>query len=150
MMYFRILGPIEAVGATGAAALGPPKQRALLAILLLHLGEIVPTDRLIDLLWGDNPPRTAGHSLQIYVSELRKALEPLGGGDLIVTRQPGYQLHADPSSVDANAFEHLVEAGSAQIRGGNPDQGVAALREAMHLWRGPALSDFAYEEFAQV
>lgn len=149
MLYFRILGPIEASGATGDAALGPPKQRALLAILLIHLGEIVSTDRLIDLLWGDRPPRTAAHSVQIYVSELRKALEPLGGGELIVTRQPGYQLHANPESVDAHAFEALVEKGAALIQAGESDAGVSALREAMRLWRGPALTDFAYEEFAQ-
>ena len=96
MVYFRVLGSMEAGSGAAVAALGPPKQRALLAILLLHLGEIVPTDRLIDLLWGDHPPRTADHSVQIYVSELRKALEAVGGASLIVTRQPGYQLQASP------------------------------------------------------
>src|SRR3990172_6258222 len=125
MMYFRILGPMEAGADAAVAPLGSPKQRALLAILVIHLGEIVPTDRLIDLLWGDRPPRTAAHSVQIYVSELRKALEPLGGASLIVTRQPGYQLQATPESVDAHAFEQLVEEGTSRIRAGDRDAGAA-------------------------
>src|SRR5687768_17042263 len=87
----RLLGALE-VSARGAVAeLGPPKQRALLAILLLHAGEIVPIDRLIELLWGDSPPRTASHSIQIYVSELRKAFEGLGAKGVLSTRPPGYQ-----------------------------------------------------------
>ena len=149
MVYFRILGSMEAGTAAAVAALGPPKQRALLAILLIHLGEIIPIDRLIDLLWGDHPPRTAEHSVQIYISELRKALEPFGGDSLIVTRQPGYQLQAAPGSVDAHEFEQLVREGTARIAAGDRVAGVAALRSALGLWRGPALSDFAYEEFAQ-
>ena len=149
MTYFRILGPMEAGAGTAVAPLGSPKQRALLAILVIHLGEIVPTDKLIDLLWGDRPPRTAAHSVQIYVSEIRKALEPSGGGSLIVTRQPGYQLQATPETVDAHTFEQLVEEGTSLVRAGDREAGAAALRSAMRLWRGPALSDFAYEEFAQ-
>ena len=149
MVYFRILGSMEAGSGAAVAALGPPKQRALLAILLIHLGEIIPIDRLIDLLWGDHPPRTAEHSVQIYISELRKALEPFGGDSLIVTRQPGYQLQATPGSVDAHEFEQLVREGTARIAAGDRVAGVAALRSALRLWRGPALSDFAYEEFAQ-
>jgi basic membrane lipoprotein Med (substrate-binding protein (PBP1-ABC) superfamily)/DNA-binding SARP family transcriptional activator len=148
-MLFRILGPMEVSAGEAVAALGPPKQRALLAVLLLHLGEIVPIDQLIDLLWGERPPRTAAHSVQIYVSELRKALEPVGGESLIVTRQPGYQLLANPEEVDASRFEQLVHAGSQLITTGDRDAGVHQLRAAIRLWRGPALSDFAYDDFAQ-
>ena len=148
-MQFRILGSLEAVAEGVTADLGSPKQRALLAILLLHAGEIVPTDRLIDLLWGDDPPRTAAHSVQIYVSELRKTLEPLAGRRLIATRQPGYQLDASPESIDAHEFEALVEQGRKQIEAGDRERGADLLRSAHALWRGPALSDFAYEEFAQ-
>ncbi len=148
-MQFRILGSLEAVAEGVTADLGSPKQRSLLAILLLHAGEIVPTDRLIDLLWGDDPPRTAAHSIQIYVSELRKTLEPLAGRRLIATRQPGYQLDASPESIDAHEFEALVEQGRKQIEAGDRERGVDLLRSAHALWRGPALSDFAYEEFAQ-
>jgi basic membrane lipoprotein Med (substrate-binding protein (PBP1-ABC) superfamily)/DNA-binding SARP family transcriptional activator len=148
-MKFRILGSLEA-GADGAVAeLGPPKQRALLAILVMHAGEIVATDRLIDLLWGDRPPRTALHSIQIYVSELRKALDPLAGRQVIETRPPGYQLHAVPDSIDAVQFETLVADGIRLVGDGDWAGGTAALRAALALWRGPALSDFTYEEFAQ-
>jgi len=106
-------------------------------------------DRLIDLLWGEEPPRTAAHSIQIYVSDLRKSLEPIGGNRLILTRPPGYQLDTPPDTVDAKQFERLVQQGSAQLNAGKRDAAVAKLREALDLWRGPALSDFEYEEFAQ-
>jgi len=148
-MDFRLLGALE-VSANGVVAeLGPPKQRALLAILLLHAGEIVPADRLIDLLWGEHPPRTAAHSIQIYVSELRKAIEALGGKRLLTTRPPGYQLEADPATIDARQFERQVEEGTRKLREGDPAAGAGELRAALRLWRGPALSDFTYEEFAQ-
>jgi basic membrane lipoprotein Med (substrate-binding protein (PBP1-ABC) superfamily)/DNA-binding SARP family transcriptional activator len=150
VLDFRLLGALE-VSANGAVAdLGPPKQRALLAILLLHAGEIVPIDRLIDLLWGEQPPRTAAHSIQIYVSDLRRALESLGGArQVLATRAPGYQFDTDPETIDARRFERLVEEGTRQLRDGDPDGGAKALRNALRMWRGPALSDFAYEEFAQ-
>jgi DNA-binding SARP family transcriptional activator len=104
-MEFRVLGALEAGSGGAVVDLGPPKQRALLAILLLHVGEIVPVDRLMDLLWGEDPPRTAAHSIQIYVSELRKTLEPLAGRRLILRRAPGYRLDAPADSVDANRYE---------------------------------------------
>jgi DNA-binding SARP family transcriptional activator len=150
VLDFRLLGALE-VSANGAVAdLGPPKQRALLAILLLHAGEIVPIDRLIDLLWGEQPPRTAAHSIQIYVSDLRRALESLGGArQVLATRAPGYQFDTDPETIDARRFERLVEEGTRQLRDGDLDGGAKALRNALRMWRGPALSDFAYEEFAQ-
>ena len=104
-MRYGILGSLE-ISADGATAdLGPPKQRTLLAILLLHAGQVVPTERLIDLLWDEKPPRTATHSIQIYVSALRRSLEPLAGDDLIITRRPGYLLQADPDAIDACRFE---------------------------------------------
>jgi DNA-binding SARP family transcriptional activator len=148
-MDYRILGSLEAVADGAAIELGPPKQRALLAVLLMHAGEIVSTDRLIDLLWGDGAPRTAAHSVQIYVSELRKALEARADGPVIVTRQPGYQLQVPVDSIDALRFERLVEEGARTLEAGDRDGGAATLRSALGLWRGPALSDFAYEEFAQ-
>jgi DNA-binding SARP family transcriptional activator len=94
---YRILGSLEVVANGTAADLGPPKQRAVLAVLLLHANQIVPTDRLIDLIWPERPPRTALHSIQIYVSELRKAIEPLAGCAPLATRPPGYVLEADRS-----------------------------------------------------
>ncbi len=148
-MQFRILGTLEAGTGDARAELGPPKQRAVLAILLLHVGQVVPADRLIDLLWGESPPRTALHSVQIYVSELRKALEPLAGDRLIVTRPPGYELEVDPDAVDAGQFERLIEDGTRRIEAGARDEGAANVRAALDLWRGPPLSDFTYDEFAQ-
>jgi basic membrane lipoprotein Med (substrate-binding protein (PBP1-ABC) superfamily)/DNA-binding SARP family transcriptional activator len=146
---FRLLGALEVSAGEVTADLGPPKQRALLAILLLHAGEILPIDRLIELLWGDSPPRTANHSIQIYVSNLRKALEGLGANGVLSTRSPGYQLDAHADSIDIRQFEARVREGTHKLREGDPDTGAADLRAALRLWRGPALSDFTYEEFAQ-
>ncbi|HEX6230426.1 MAG TPA: BTAD domain-containing putative transcriptional regulator [Actinomycetota bacterium] len=148
-MEYRILGSLEVASDGASPDLGPPKQRALLAVLLLHANEIVPTDRLVDLLWADRPPRTANHSIQIYVSELRKAIAPLAEEQVIVTRAPGYRLDADPGSIDARRFELLVDEGTRALRVGDPVAAADRLRAALELWRGPALSEFAYEEFAQ-
>src|SRR5262245_65015008 len=111
-MEFRVLGSLAAIADQAVVELGPPKQRALLAILLLHPGQIVPVERLINLLWGEGAPRTALHSVEIYVSGLRRALEPLGAADSIMTRPPGYLLDADRESIDAWRFEHLVHDGA--------------------------------------
>jgi basic membrane lipoprotein Med (substrate-binding protein (PBP1-ABC) superfamily)/DNA-binding SARP family transcriptional activator len=131
------------------AALGPPKQRALLAILLTRVGEVVPLERLVELLWGAAAPRTADHSIQIYVSDLRRAFEPLGGSNVLVTRQPGYLLDVDPDTVDAWKFERLAREGLRLLQDGEHDAGRTAIREALGLWSGPPLSDFPYEEFVQ-
>jgi DNA-binding SARP family transcriptional activator len=146
---YRILGSLEVQHNGAAVVLGPPKQRAILALLLLHAGELVPTDRLIDLVWGESAPRTAAHSIQIYVSELRKEFERIGGGPLIETKPPGYVLHADPQTIDAKSFERLVLGGTRLLDEGDAAAATASIDEALGLWRGPALSDFAYEEFAQ-
>lgn len=148
-MEFRLLGSLTAVADRTVAELGPPKQRALLAILLLHPGQIVAVDRLVSLLWGEEAPRTAPHSIEIYVSGLRRALEPLGVSDLIVTRPPGYLLEAEPSSIDSWQFEHGVHEGARLLESGDSERGRAMLRRALARWRGPALAEFAYEEFAQ-
>lgn len=148
-MEFRLLGSLEVADGGSVAQLGSPKQRALLAVLLLHPGELVPAERLIDSLWPEGPPRTAAHSIQIYVSELRKTLEGVGSGGMIRTRPPGYLLDTQPESIDAWRFERLVRDGIRNIEEGDAEAGRSALREALALWRGPALSDFAYDEFAQ-
>src|SRR5687767_9782127 len=149
-MSFRILGSLVAETSDGVSvALGPPKQRGLLAILLLHPGQIISTDQIIDWLWGDSPPRTAGHSIQIYISDLRRALEPVAGDSAIVTRPPGYQLTVAPEDIDARRFEELTMSGARALAEHRREEGIALLREALRLWRGPALSDFTYEEFAQ-
>lgn len=144
---YRLLGPLEVRFNGRAVDLGPPKQRALLAILLQHAGEVVSTERLIELVWGDDPPRTAVLSIQIYVSGLRRALEPVGADAALVTRPPGYLMHADRDSIDVLRFRRLVAAGS-NAAAGDPERGAALLREALELWRGAPLSDFVYAEFA--
>ncbi len=149
MVEYRILGPLEVASEGQRVDLGPPKQRALLAVLLAHANEIVPTDRLIDLMWGEKAPRTAAHSIQVYISDLRKRLEPLAGAEVIVTRPPGYLLRSDPDAIDAHRFERLVTEGIRQIEAGEPSAGATTLRGALELWRGPPFADFPYEEFAQ-
>jgi basic membrane lipoprotein Med (substrate-binding protein (PBP1-ABC) superfamily)/DNA-binding SARP family transcriptional activator len=146
---YRILGSLEVASDGVAAELGPRKQQAVLAVLLLHANEIVPTDRLIELVWGEHAPRTAAHSIQIYVSALRKAFEPIAGGPVIATRPPGYVLETDPFSIDARRFERLVTEGVRELQSGDRTGGARTLESAIRLWRGPPLSDFAYEEFAQ-
>jgi YVTN family beta-propeller protein len=142
---FGILGPVE-VRADGAPlSLGGPKPRALLAILLLHANEPVSRDRLIDGLWGERPPASAGHTLDDYVSRLRKAIGP----DRIERRPPGYALHAAAEEIDVARFERLAAEGRAQLAAGEA-RAAATLRRALELWRGPALADVLYEPFASV
>ena len=162
-MEFRILGPVEVCVGDRTVALGSEKQRALLAILLLHANEVVSADRLIDDLWGERPPPTALRTLHAHVSRLRKALDhgggvpvdangkpPAGGSDgVLVTRGRGYLLRVAPGELDLDEFTGLVERGRHALASGEPERAATALREALGLWRGPPLADFAYEAFAQ-
>jgi DNA-binding SARP family transcriptional activator len=151
-MDFRILGPLEALDGGRVVALGGPKQRALLGLFLLHRGETLSSDRLIDELWGERPPATATKSVQVYISRLRKALAR-GNGDAsagtIVTREHGYELRLDPERLDAHRFERLVAEARSDLAAGRPKPAVSALEAALSLWRGPPLADLAYEPFAQ-
>jgi DNA-binding SARP family transcriptional activator len=146
-MDFRVLGPLEARDGEQVVTLGGARQRALLAILLLHAGEVVSVDRLIDELWGDEPPATAAHTVQVFVSRLRKALEQ-GGFSRLRTRAPGYVIELEPEELDLARFERLVERARGEIAA-SPEAAAATLREALALSRGPALADFAFEPFAQ-
>ena len=146
-MEFRLLGPLEVLEGGRVVPVGGSKQRALLAVLLLHANEVVSRDRLIDELWGERLPGTAAHSLDHQVSRLRKVLEQ---SELLVTRPGGYLLQVDPEQIDVRRFEHLLEQGRRANADGMPQQASMALREALGLWRGAALADFAYESFARV
>jgi predicted ATPase/DNA-binding SARP family transcriptional activator/class 3 adenylate cyclase len=146
-MEFRILGPLEASDGRRLIALGGARQRSVLAILLLHGNEVVSTDRLMDDLWGEHPPETAKTALQGYVSRLRKALGP--GSSALVTRPPGYVLHVEPGRLDRARFEDLLARARTERSAGNTATAAAHLREALGLWRGPALADLRYEPFAQ-
>src|SRR5512145_227766 len=103
-MEFRILGPLEVVDEGRAVKLGGSKQRSLLGFLLLHANKVVSRDRLIDELWGDQPPDTAATAIQVYVSQLRKAL----GRDVIVTQAPGYLIRIHDGDLDLERFESSV------------------------------------------
>ena len=141
-MQFRLLGPLEVVDdGDRALALGGRKQRSVLAVLLLHANDVVATEHLVDEVWGDAPPATVAKSIQVYISRMRKEL----GDGRLVTRTPGYALHVEPSELDLARFQALV-AGAADV---DPATAAARLREALALWRGPALADLAYEPFAQ-
>jgi WD40 repeat protein/DNA-binding SARP family transcriptional activator len=128
---YRILGPLEVLADRRPLDLGAHKQRALLAVLLLDANHVVSTDRLTDALWGETPPRTAGKALQVYVSELRKQL----GRERVQTKAPGYLLRVEEGELDLERFERLHAEGRHA--------------DALSLWRGPPLAEFAFERFAQ-
>lgn len=144
-MEFRILGPLEAWHEDGEVSLGGPKPRALLAVLLLHPNEVVPADQLIHELWGKDSPEDAAAALRVNVSRLRKALPR----DVLTTRSPGYLVRVEPDELDLHRFERLVDEGRSLLARGLAADASERLREAVLLWRGPALADFAYESFAQ-
>lgn len=144
-MEFRILGPFEVRSNGEPLALGGAQQRALLALLLIHRGEVLSTDRLIDELWRERVPATAVKTVQGYVSQLRKAL----GDDVIVTRGRGYQLTVAPGDVDLDRFDRLLGEGREELAVGNPRAARQLLEQALSLWRGAPLVEFAYEHFAQ-
>jgi DNA-binding SARP family transcriptional activator len=149
---FRILGPLEVGAGDAVLALRGRRQRALLAILVLHANEVVSAERLIDDLWGADAPESGIAALQVRVSQLRRALEthgPDGSADAIRTQHPGYLLRAAPDQIDARRFGRLLAGGRALAAESEPERAAQVLREALDLWRGPALADFAYEPFAQ-
>ena len=113
-------------------------------MLALEPGRVVSVDRLVEALWPGDPPETAAHAVQVYVSQLRKALGPV-----IATRAPGYELEVAPERVDVHRFARLAQDGRAALEGGDAAAAEGALRDALALWHGPALADFLYEPFAQ-
>jgi DNA-binding SARP family transcriptional activator len=140
---FRILGPLEVWHDGSLVPVQGPKQRALLAVLVLNANEIVSTDRLVDQLWGAEQPDAGGAALRVRVSQLRKALGPKGAH--VVTRVPGYVLELDDEQLDLRHFERLV----AESVDASPESAAELLRDALALWRGPPLEEFAYADFAQ-
>jgi DNA-binding SARP family transcriptional activator len=148
-MDFRILGSTEVLDGTRRVELPAGRGRALLALLILHAGEPVAAERIVDELWGEGSPRTAPTVVQGLVSRLRSALEPGrargGPSDLLQTVERGYRLAIGPESVDANRFKHLLD----EARDAATAARSAKLSAALRMWRGPALADFTYEPFAQ-
>ena len=129
------------------------RERSLLALLLIQRGEVVSSDRIVDALWGEHPPGTAAKAVQGYVSHLRRVLEPGrepgDAGAVLVTRPPGYVLRTDDVTVDAVRFERLAGDGRRALEDGSAAEAARLLDEALALWRGPALAEFAFDDFAQ-
>jgi WD40 repeat protein/DNA-binding SARP family transcriptional activator len=138
-MRFQLLGPLTATDGDRPIAIGGPKQRLVLAHLLLNVNQTVPADHLIDAVWGEETPETARGTLQTYVSRLRSVL----GTEAIEGTTPGYRFRADPEELDTFCFESLLR--EARDDGLGPQEALNALDEAIGLWRGPALADLALE-----
>jgi predicted ATPase/DNA-binding SARP family transcriptional activator len=137
-MDFRVLGPVEVAGTGRTVRLGR-RERGLLAALVLSAGKTVSSDRLVDALWGERPPRTAGKTLQTYVLRLRKAL----GGSVIETQAPGYRLFTPVDAIDAHRFEELIRFARTAAVNGAPARAATSLRDALHLWRGNPFEELA-------
>jgi DNA-binding SARP family transcriptional activator len=148
----RVLGPLEVVVDGAPVALPGQKAGVLLAALVVHTGEVVSIDRLQEILWGAQQPASAGNTLQTYVAQLRKALEPdrprREPARILVRREPGYLLALDPDQLDVGRFERLVRSGHDALPGA-PAEAAATLRAALALWRGEPFANVTYEPFAQ-
>src|SRR6266542_716426 len=136
-MEFRVLGPLEVSNDGRPIEVGGSKRRAVLALLVLHANEVVGSDRLIDEIWGENPPRNAAASLHNHVSRLRKSLGP----DVVATKPWGYVLRTEPDSIDLGRFRRLVAEAETLPAAERTDK----LREALSLWRGRPLEDLVFE-----
>ncbi len=135
-MEFRVLGPVELVAGQRAPPLGGYRQRLVLAVLLSRANQVVSTDWVVDAVWGDQPPRTARKTLQVYLARLRQLI----GEDVITTTPAGYRLEASAESLDSLRFEQLAYAGHAMLAD-DPAGAASTLRQALALWRGPAFGD---------
>jgi predicted ATPase/DNA-binding SARP family transcriptional activator len=144
-MRIRILGPFQLEEGGQRITIGGVRQRAVLAGLLLHANEVVPSEQLLVELWGEDAPPSAANALQAAISRLRRVLPP---GRLITT-DPGYTLRIFPEELDVKQFEQLVSDGRDALAAGAATQAARTLRQALSLWQGPALADFRYEPFAQ-
>jgi DNA-binding SARP family transcriptional activator len=152
-VQFDILGPLQVLDAGRPLALGRPKQRAVLAILLLDAGRVVSLDRLVEEVWGRRSPPQALASVQAYVSHLRRLLEPQRApgapASVIVNQAPGYRIVVGPEDLDAARFETLAQAGHDLLQQDEAARAAETLEEALRLWRGPVLADFGDAPFVQ-
>ena len=143
LVRYTLLGPVAALTGEGPVDLGGPRQRGVLVVLLPEAGALVPASRIIDAIWGDEPPASAANLVQRSVSRLRKAL----GRDAIETRGGGYLARVEPDALDMHVFERLARSGSGALDNGRFGEAASTLREALGLWRGPALADLVDEPF---
>jgi DNA-binding SARP family transcriptional activator len=146
---FGVLGPVAVRLGERLLPVGGPRQRGVLAVLLLHANRVVSVDQLVEALWGQDPPRTATAQVHTAVSTLRKALTRLrtGGGPPAATalrsRPPGYLLAVAPGELDLDVFHAMAAAGRQALAEGEPATAAGHLHAAMALWRGAALEDVA-------
>ena len=149
-LAYRLLGPLEVHADGEPVDLGAPKQRSVLACLLLERGRVVPADRLVSLVWGDHAPRSAVPSLQAYVSNLRRVLrDPVTGTVPLQRRAPGYVLHTQDSEVDAETFVRQAAQARDDVAAGRRDRAAAVAGGAAALWRGPLLCDLGDPEWLE-
>ncbi len=157
-MNFRVLGPFEVDHDGLPLTLGGHQQRALLALLLLRANQVVPVDEIIEELWRADPPPSATKSVHALVSKLRRALEgestdgpaDKGPNGILLTRPHGYVLRVAPGELDLDRFQSLLDEGRGALAAGRAEAAGISIREALTLWRGPPLGEFAYDSFAQV
>jgi DNA-binding SARP family transcriptional activator/pimeloyl-ACP methyl ester carboxylesterase len=149
MVEFGILGPLEIAAGGQPLPVQGARTRAVLAMLLVHANQVVPADRLTAELWAGQPADRAVASLQVRVSQLRKALRAAGEADRLVTRPPGYLIRVTPGELDAPRFEHLARDGETALVAGDGALAARRLDEALGLWRGTALADVDDAPFAQ-
>ena len=142
-MEFRILGPLEVTAQGRPVALPGSRERAVLVLLLLSANRVVPAERLVEHLWDGKAQKGAAGALRVFVSRLRKALREGGGDALVVTKPPGYLLQIERAGLDAARFEDLLAEGREHAARSDPEGAAARLRQALALWRGPALADVA-------
>ena len=148
-MEYRVLGPIEAAADGRTITIGAGKQRALLALLVMHANTAVSVDRIIEALWGAQPPASAVKVVQVLISQLRKVLSGGDGTSEIARVGGGYMLRVAAGRMDVDRFEQLLEAGRQRLAEGDPREAEQQLSDALALWRGGAYEDVAYEEFAR-
>ena len=150
MVTYAILGPVELSDGERLVSAGGPRQVALLAFLLVHANRAVSADALLDALWGEQPA-VVGKRVQMAIARLRKALETAGGGATspLRTVAGGYLLAVQPGELDAQLFEASLQDGRSALEHGDAPRAAASLREALELWRGPALADLGYEDWAR-
>jgi DNA-binding SARP family transcriptional activator len=153
MIRFSLLGPVEATRDGTKLAIGGPKQRAVLAVLLLNANRVVPISQIVNGVWADRAPDRAVNTVQVYVSSLRRALEPHPPADpalrLLATRGPGYCLRADEHSLDLLEFLAAAAEGRRRLEESRYGEAAERLRHALALFRGPPLADLVDEPFAQ-
>ncbi len=141
-MEFGVLGPLEVTAEGQSLRLAGVRTRAVFAMLIMHANQVVSSDRLLEELWPGQPPDRATDSLQVRLSELRRALRSAGAADRLVTQPPGYLLRVAPGELDALRFEQLAAEGDAALAAADAATAAGRLDQALALWRGPALADF--------